>query len=83
MQRMGRAPTDAELSNLTAALQTAQRSNPTVTSYNADGTSTTTAGGLDAQQYLSDQAMQMPEYGAYQAAAFYYPLLPQAIQSPV
>lgn len=86
---LGRAATDEEINTFRGVINQAERANPTVTdsttSY-ADGVATsqssTTSGGMTnagRQQMIADDVMQKPEYGAYQAAAEYFPLLQQAI----
>lgn len=53
--QLGRYPTEAEVRQYTAQLQSAQRKNPTRTSYNADGTVITTSGGFDEDQFFIDK----------------------------
>lgn len=82
-QRLGRAPTDAEKHGFLAALNAAQRANPTVTKtqYTLDektgGYNTTTGettGGVNAGQFADDFTMKnnKSEYGANQAATTYF-----------
>ena len=90
---LGRAATDDELEAFRSALNAHERANPRVTTTTTDfedgqavSSSSTSQGGVDGagrQQIALDKAMSMPEYGAYQAAATYFPVLAQAIQSPV
>lgn len=92
-RRLGREATDDEVRAFTETLNAAERANPTITEtiaqYRAGdlvNQSSTTSGGLSAagkQRVLDEEAMAAPEYGAYQAAAFYAPLLMQAISAPV
>jgi hypothetical protein len=92
-QRLGRAATEEELATLRGVLNAAERAAPTVTTSSTtyqDGDavsqSSTTSGGLTGagrQQLILDEAMQKPEYGAYQAATTYFNALMQAVQSPV
>lgn len=82
-QRLGRAPTDAEKHSFLAALNAAQRANPTktTTQYTLDektgGYNTTTGettGGVNAGQFADDFTMKNneKEYGANQAATTYF-----------
>lgn len=82
-RRVGKDPTDAQIAELTASLQAAQRSNPTVATVSADGTSVSTSGGLNAQQFIDDKARSLPDYGNYQAATTYYNAYLDALKSPV
>lgn len=92
---LGRNATDQEISSFTTTLNNAERANPitavtTTTDTFEDGlqtgstSSTTKSGGLSAAgkaQTLETSATNLPEYGAYQAAIYYFPLLQQAIQA--
>lgn len=87
---LGRAANPDELSTLIKTLNAAEAANPsqtTMTTQYVDGEavsqSSKTTGGVDQQQILTDQAMQMPDYGAYQAASTYFNALLGAIRSPV
>lgn len=81
-QHLGRAATDEEIEAFRGTLNAFERANPTLsttTAQYADGdvvsTNTTTSGGVTQaarQQLLADEAMELPEYGAYQAAATYF-----------
>ena len=92
-QQYGRDATSEEVQSFTSTLNAAERANPlnttTTTQFvdgEATGQSSTTSGGLTAaakQQTVTDQAQALPEYGAYQAASFYFPLLSQALSAPV
>lgn len=92
-QILGRNANDDEVAAFRSAINSAEQASPTVTNTTteyADGVATsqssTTSGGLtDAgrQQMVMDDAMQKPEYGAYQAASTYFNAMTQAIQSPV
>lgn len=88
--RLGRAANDEEVSTFLNVLNSAERANPTVTTshYSGDGSSvsSTTTGGIGAtgkQQLAVDEALENPEYGAYQAASTYYNALIQALGSPL
>lgn len=92
-QRLGRAPTDAEKHSFLAALNAAQRKNPTVTktSYTLDektgGYNTTvgeTSGGVNPAQVADDFTMEnnKTEYGAYQAATTYFDAMMGALGTP-
>jgi hypothetical protein len=95
---LGRAPTQSELEDFIAKAQTIARQNPTVTTTTSQvgfdgeveqGTSqSVTKGGGQAvtdkaQAAAQDMAKQDEEYGAYQAAGTYFPLLFDALSSPV
>jgi len=90
---LGRAASDEEIAEFIGVLNNAERSNPattqTATTYqdgDAVSQSSTTSGGITAagrQQMIADEAMESPEYGAYQAAATYLPALFGAIGAPV
>lgn len=93
-QQLGRAPTKAEVDDFIAKAQTIATSNPTVTKTTqkigfdgnvTDTTNVTTGGGAQAESQLAamDAAKQTEDYGAYQAAGNYFPMLFEAIQSPV
>lgn len=92
-KQLGRAATDEEINAFTDVLHSAQNANPSVSTetrtYDEAGnysSQVNTSGGLDAagqQQVVSDQAMKLPDYGAYQAATTYMGALTRAIQSPV
>ncbi len=92
-QALGRAANDDELRKFTATLNAAERANPTrtTTTFNivddeVTSSSSTTTGGLTGagkEQVLLDQAMQAPDYGAYQAARMVLSWLGQAIDAPV
>lgn len=92
--RLGRDPSAAEQQAFIAALNAAERENPTVrtTQYRLNPetqqyqmASQTTASGLDPQAYLDEYAEEhnQKEYGAYQAATTYFNALLQAIGAPV
>lgn len=90
---LGRSANDSEIKALTASINSAERSNPSVTNSTTsyqDGVavseSSTTSGGVTnagRQQIVADDAMARPEYGAYQSASTYFNALTQAINSPV
>lgn len=91
---LGRAPTKQEVDDFIAKAQTIAKNNPTVTKttqkIGLDGnvTSTvnsTTGGGTadKAQAAALDSARQSEDYAAYQAAGNYFPMLFEALQSPV
>jgi hypothetical protein len=92
-QRLGRAPTDPEKHAFLAALNAAQRSNPTVTKTNytldpkTGGYNTTvgeTSGGVNPGQFADDFTMKnnKGEYGAYQAATTYFDAMMGALGTP-
>jgi hypothetical protein len=92
-QRLGREPTDAEKHSFLAALNAAQRANPSVTksTYTLDpktgGYDTTvgeTTGGVDPAQVADDFTMKnnKTEYGAYQAATTYFNAMMGALGTP-
>lgn len=95
---LGRDPTKAEVDDFIAKAQMIAKNNPTITTTRMKtgfdgaaevGTSqTTTKGGGQAvndqsQMAAKDMAQQSDDYGAYQAAGTYFPLLFQALNSPV
>lgn len=97
-QMLGRAPTEHELQDFIAKAQQIAKANPQVTTTRSkvgfDGNvqqgtqQTVSRGGADvvkakAEQAAKDQAMQSDDYGAYQAAGTYFPLLFDALNSPV
>lgn len=95
---LGRAPSQAELDDFIAKAQMIARENPAISTTRSkvgfdgeveEGTSqTVTKGGAQvvnakAQMAAQDMAKQDEEYGAYQAAGTYFPLLFDALSSPV
>lgn len=95
-QALGRAPTKAEVDDFIAKAQTIAKANPSVTTTthhfgldgNEESQDSVTKGGQDvvnaqAQVAAMDQARQTEDYAAYQAAGNYFPMLFQALQSPV
>lgn len=92
-RQLGRAATQEEIAAFTSVLHSAQNANPTITTQTGTSDemgnttqSTSTSGGLDAagaQQVLQDRAMQLPDYGAHQAATTYANAFFSAINSPV
>ncbi len=91
--RLGRAPTDAEKHAFLAALNAAQRKDPSVTTTNYslnaktggyDTTTGQTSGGIDPTQFADDYASKnnTKEYGAYQAATTYFDAMMSALGSP-
>lgn len=95
-QALGRSPTKAEVDDFIAKAQTIAKQNPSVTTtttkMNIDGTAGSSTsfskGGADvvsakAQVAAMDQAKQSEEYAAYQAAGNYFPMLFEALRSPV
>lgn len=96
-QALGRAPTKSEIDDFIAKAQTIAHQNPTKTVTTSqvgfDGkadtensTSVTTGQGAaqaKAQLASMDQAKQSEDYAAYQAAGNYFPMLFEALQSPV
>lgn len=92
--QLGRAPTKAEVDDFIAKAQTISKDNPTVTKTTSkvgfdgeitDSTRVTTGGGGEAKAQLAamDQAKQSEDYASYQAAGNYFPMLFEALQSPV
>lgn len=92
-QRLGRAPTDAEKHSFLAALNAAQRANPTktTTQYTLDEktggyntTTGTTTGGVNAGQFADDFTMKnnKSEFGANQAATTYFDAMMSALGAP-
>lgn len=95
-QALGRSPTKAEVDDFIAKAQTIAKENPSITTTTTqqnldgtDGTSTSyTKGGGDvvnakAQVAALDQARQSEDYQSYQAAGNYFPMLFDALASPV
>lgn len=93
-QRLGRDPSAAEQQAFLASLHAAEREDPTVrTSHyklnpgtgQYETTSQTTKGGVDPSAYASDYSGKhnQKEYGAYQAAATYFPALMDAVAATV
>jgi hypothetical protein len=98
-EHLGRAATKAEIDDFIAKAQTIAKANPLVQNWRQevgfDGEAvedsvevTSKRGGAEAvnaqaQVAAMDMAKQDEEYGAYQAAGFYGPLLFEALQSPV
>lgn len=93
---LGRAPTKEEVEDFIAKAQTIARANPnvtkTTTQYDFAGDPTSqssiSTGGADvvsAQSEIAarDAAQQDEEYGAYQAAGVYMPMLMDALASPI
>lgn len=95
---LGRKPTEAEVDDFISKAQLIAKENPTVTksrttiNYDFGGdeksrsTQSSTSGGFTAaaaDQAAREQAMQSEDYGAYQAAGVYFPLLFDALKSPV
>lgn len=90
--KLGRDPDDGELSRYVGMITAAARKSPTITTtkqtVDANGNSTsssTSTGGFqaaDAQNLLTKEAQADPEYGAYQAAGFYYNALLKALAAP-
>lgn len=95
---LGRAPTEHELQDFISKAQQIAKENPSIATTTSkvgfdgnveEGTQqTVTRGGADvvkakAEQAATDQAKQSEDYGAYQAAGTYFPLLFDALRSPV
>lgn len=82
---VGRNPTESEIDRFMARLNERERANPTVTTttVDADGnSSSSTSGGIDAAaraDMVRQEVEGNDEYAEYQAAAFYMPLLFQAL----
>lgn len=95
-QALGRAATKQEIDDFIAKAQTIAKQNPGVTTTTSkmgfDGNITdqtsVTKGGADvvsakAQLAAQDQAKQSEDYAAFQAAGNYFPMLFDALSSPV
>lgn len=95
-QQVGRAPTDAEAQDFASRLHSAIQANPTVTQTSAtvDGQgnvvrNSTSTGGFGggvasfADAMAQQDAMQNPDYGAYQASTTYFNALQNAIKAAV
>lgn len=93
-QALGRGATKAEIDDFIAKAQTIAHNNPSVTKSvsqigfdgNVESTvNTTTGGGVQdkVQSAAMDQARQSEDYAAYQAAGNYFPMLFDALKSPV
>lgn len=94
--QLGRSATKSEIDDFIAKAQTIAKANPAVTKtvqqMGFDGTvesqTSTTTGGAEAVNAKSqiaamDQAKQSEDYAAYQAAGNYFPMLFEALNSPV
>lgn len=70
---LGRKASGKEILKYTSALQKAQKSAPTVTTYTTSGgtTSATTTGGINEQQYLIDQIAGTDEAKSNQVLGYY------------
>lgn len=92
-QKLGRAPTQAEMEDFIDAARTRAENNPTVVttegSTDASGNTTTTTHatpGFGAEQAASmaeRRAENAPDYKSYQAVATYFPALMSALGSTV
>lgn len=95
-QALGRDPTKAEVDDFIAKAQTISTDNPGITTtthhMGVDGTeesqTSVTKGGADvvnakSQVAAMDAAKQSEDYQSYQAAGNYFPMLFQALSSPV
>ena len=86
---VGRNPTESEIDKFMARLNERERANPTVTTttVDADGnSSSSTTGGMDAAaraDIVRQEVQGNDQYAEYQAAAFYMPLLFQALDGNV
>jgi hypothetical protein len=93
---LGRAPTKQELDDFIAKAQTISKQNPAVTKTthhyditgNEESQTNVTTGGQQAasakqQVALEDQMKQSEDYAAFQAAGNYFPMLFDALRSPV
>lgn len=88
---LGRDPTEAEYEDFVAALQTAQRNNPVVsttkTRYDAEGnvvkTRTTNTGGIDPSTVAENWADRRPDMAEWQAVGTYFPAAMAALGSVV
>jgi len=74
VNKLGRKVTDADLKELSTALNAQEKKTPTksVAVPNAAGTvtTTTTTGGVDEQGFISKKAEKLPEYGRMQNLQF-------------
>jgi len=70
---LGRKASGKEILKYTSAIQKAQKTSPTVTSYATSGgvTSATTTGGFNEQQYLIDQIAGTDEAKSNQVLGYY------------
>jgi hypothetical protein len=70
---LGRKASGKEILKYTSAIQKAQKTSPTVTSYTTSGgvTSATTTGGFNEQQYLIDQIAGTDEAKSNQVLGYY------------
>lgn len=95
-QRLGRSPTDKEKKEFLAALNAAEKKEPSVTKTTTTTTgsgtenvstssSSTTSGGVDTSNFAREWSMShnKEEAGSYQALAFYMPLFYQALGAAV
>lgn len=95
---LGRSATKAEIDDFIAKAQTIARQNPAKTTTTSrvgfdgeietEGQSSVTTGGAEvvnakAQVAAMDAAKQSEDYAAYQAAGNYFPMLFEALNSPV
>jgi len=90
---LGRAARPEEAAQFLQVINSAEKSNPTLTTTNTrydkgvevGGSSIRSGGVTDAgrTQMVTDQAQEMPEYGAYQAASTYFNAMVDALGSPV
>lgn len=93
---LGRTPTKQELDDFIAKAQTISKQNPAITrtthhydiAGNEESQTNQTTGGQDvvnakSQVALEDQLKQSEDYAAYQAAGNYFPMLFDALKSPV
>jgi hypothetical protein len=88
---LGRAATGAEERAFFTALHAEEEDDPTVTTTtsttdpdgNTDSTTRTDFSDVDPQEEAFDYAQADPGYGAYQAAATYFPLLMDAVSAVV
>ena len=90
---LGRTARPEEAAQFLQVINSAEKSNPTLTTTNTrydkgvevGGSSIRSGGVTDAgrTQMVTDQAQEMPEYGAYQAASTYFNAMVDALGSPV
>ena len=98
-QHLGRAATPEEIQDFLSRANALAKADPKVTTKTTDYSAadpltgmrtqndrnTTVTGGFNTndQQALADQSANTPEAGAYEAAAYYAPMLFKALASPV
>lgn len=74
-EKVGRDPTDGELSRYRSMVVSKAKANPSVTTVTVDrngNQTSSTSGGIDLQSVAGDAVEQDDDYGVYQAATTYY-----------